>query len=643
MQRPGGLLPLVLVGIAACGGDAARISIEPIELPDATCGRPADARTLKITAQGEFLEAVRSFEIGEEPMQVEIADFPAETRQLVVEVLGAGGVVGAFGRSAPLELAGLEDGDVIPIFMAPPDDGCAIADMAEARDRPLVVAAGDGALVLGGIGVDDEGNPEALGTAEWYDPATATFEPIETPQAYLTSAHGALGVAAATLPDGRVVLVGGDRPVYTIFDPATRTFSTPGGLFEVRAYHAAVAIDEHTVLIAGGCGSLDEDTSECTPASTRARTFRLDLRDGTLLDGPTLAVERIAPTALLEADRVILVGGHDEAGAPVEAERIEPWADPSSDGVVVPGAGGASAVLASGSVVAAFASEGATEAGTVSVIVPGVDAARGQGAVAPRSGPTLTALEDGEVLIVGGRDDVPVARYRPGSGTVVAAAAEPVDGAGNPLGRAGHGAARLPDGTVLIVGGRDPGGAPRAGAWVYRPDGDAAFTSAASATPAFDPDIRLIPADPARVMLAPTYQLEGDGDAVSAWVVIAGMTPRAFDLTATIGIEGGAALLFGFQGAARFDAVALVVDQPVRLLHDGVAVPGCEGLPLTSEVIGAGAVNVAVSVRGDDLEVSVADTLLLACDLGEARAGLVGLAALGAGARVTLSTVSVTR
>lgn len=640
MQRPGGLLPLVLVGIAACGGDAARISIEPIELPDPRCGRPDDARTLKITAQGEFLEAVRSFEIGDEPALVEIADFPAETRQLVVEVLGAGGVVGAFGRSAPLELAALEDGDVIPVFMAPPDDGCAVPDMAEARDRPLVVAAGDGALVLGGIGVDEEGNPDLLGTAEWYDAATATFEVIETPQ-YMHGIRGAIGIAAATLPDGRVVLTGGDRPLYTVFDPTSRTFSTPGGLFEVRAYHAAVALDDNTVLLAGGCGFLDENTHECTPVSTWSTTYRLDLRDGALLDGPTVAVERIRPTAILESDRVIVVGGHDEAGAPVDAERLDPWADPSSEGVIVSGAGGASAVLASGSVVAAFASEGATAAGTVSVIVPGIDAARGQGAAPPRSGPTLTALEDGEVLIVGGRDDVPVARYRPGSGTVVAAAVDPVNGADDPIGRAGHGAARLPDGTVLIVGGRDAGGAPIAGAWVYRPDGDAPFTSAASATPAADPDVPLIPSDPERVVLAPAYQLEGDGDAVTGWAVIAGMTPRAFELSATIRIEGGAAVLFGFQGAGRFDAVTLVAGEPVGLRHDGVAVPACAGLPLPEEL--AGAEPVTVSVRGDDLEVTVAGTMLLACDLGDARAGLVGLAALGDGARVTLSTVSVTR
>jgi hypothetical protein len=180
---------------------------------------------------------------------------------------------------------------------------------------------------------------------------------------------------------------------------------------------------------------------------------------------------------------------------------------------------------------------------------------------------------------------------------------------------------------------------------VYRPDGDGPYTSAASATPTTDPAMPLVPADPDRVVLSPAYQLEGEGDEVTGWVVIAGMTPRAFDLTATLRIEGGGALLFGFQGAARFDAVALVVGEPVRLLRDGLEVPGCVGQTLTAAHVADGetAVNVALSVRGDDLEVSVGAAPLLGCRLGEARAGPVGLAALGDGARVTLSTVSVTR
>ena len=624
-------LPAVLVGLAACGGDAARISLAPVDVPGSTCGRPADARTLVVTALGEFIQDVRSVELG---APVEIADFPPGTRQLAVEVLGAGGAIAAYGRSAPLELDALADGDVVPLFMAPPDGGCPVGELAEARDRPLVIAAGDGALVLGGRGVD-----EPLGTAEWYDPATGRFTAIEAPQAY-TGDFGALGVAAAPLPDGRVVLIGGERPVYTVFDPADRSFSTPGGLFEVRAYHAAVALDATRVLVAGGCGLLAEATGDCETASTRAGTFVLDLADGSLVDGPALAIERIRPHLVLEGDRALVVGGHDEAGTPLDAERIDPAAGPGETGTPIAGTGGVAAVLASGSTVTAFASEGATAASTVAVVVPGVDAARGQPAPPPRAGPTLTALEDGEVLVVGGRDDAAVARYRPGSGTVIATSADPVDLSGAPLGRAGHGAARLPDGTVLVVGGRDAGGAPLAGAWIYRPDGAGPFTSASSATPAADPDVPLVPFDPARVTLSPAYQIEDDG-----WVVIAGMTPRAFDLAATIRIEGGAALLFGFQGATRFDAVTLVVGEPLRLVRDGAEVPGCAGQTLTAGHVadGASPVAVALALRGTELAVSVGDVTLLACDLGDPRAGLVGLAAAGDGARVTLSTVSVTR
>jgi hypothetical protein len=630
VQRPGGLLPLAVVGsgLAACGGDAARISLAPVEVPGSTCGRPADARSLKVTAQGEFLEDVRSIELG---APVDIADFPPGTRQLAVEVLGAGGVVAAFGRTAPFELTALADGDVVPIFMAPPDGGCPVGDLAEARDRPLVIAAGDGALVLGG-----RGGAGFLGTAEWYDPATGGFEPVATPQAY-AGEFGATGVAAATLPDGRVVLVGGHRPIYTVFDPADRSFTTPGGLFEVRAHHAAVALDDDRLLLAGGCGQLQDvgvDRGECLVGATQARTVVLDLRDGALVDGPVLAIERIRPAALREADRVVVIGGHDDAGAPVEAERLDLGGD---TGTVIPGAGGAAAVLASGSAVAAFAGEGATASGTVAVVVPGVDAARGQGTVAPRAGPVLVPLEDGDVLVVGGRDDVPVARYRPGTGAVIAAPVDPVDLAGAPIGRAGHGAARLPDGSVLVVGGRDAGGAPLAGAWVYRPDGDTPYTGAVSVTPAADSDVPLVPLDPARVSLAPAYRLDG------GLVVIAGMTPRAFDLGATLAIEGGAAVILGFADPTHHDAIELPAGGTARLVRRDGAAPAelCRGGALPDDL--AGGVALAVSLRGEALEVRVDGEVVLACDLAEPRAGLVGVAALDDAARVTLSTVSVTR
>ncbi len=626
---------------SACGDDPASVALRPVVVEGSTCGRPADGRSLLVTALGEQREDVRPVDLG---AQIAIADFPAGTRQLAVEVLGAGGAVRAFGRTAPLELSALADGDVIPIFMAPPDDGCPVGDLGEPRDRPLVIAAGDGALVVGGF--DGDGAP--LGTAEWYDPATATFTPVETPQA-MRGPRGAAGMTATRLPDGRVVLIGGDRPVYVAFDPATRTFAAPGALFVVRAHAAAVAIDETRVLVAGGCGLIDDDGA-CTPLSGQLSTFVVDVSTGEILDGPMMTVERIGGAGFLEPDptgagvrRVVLTGGVDVTGAPVTgAERIDPDAGPGTSGVAIDGAGGIAAPLASGSVVVAFGAAAAS--GAAAVVVPGQADARSLGVSLPRAAPTLTALEDGGVLVVGGAGDTaPVARLRPADGSLAVVDSDPVDLAGAAFARAGHGAARLPDGTVLAAGGHDASGDALAGAWRFRPAGDGPFSGAVTVTPGDDANAPLVPLDPARVTASPAYLLGSDVEALVSWVVIGGMQPRDAELTATVRVDGGVAILLGFVDAEHFDAIELRDGAPARLTRrDGDAT----AVRCTGEVasLGGGAsIAIAVTARDGRIDASVAGAPVLACPFDDARAGLTGVAALGEGAEVTLSTASVAR
>jgi hypothetical protein len=587
---------------AACGDDPARITLAPVPGADPACGRPDDARRLLVTALGEFPQDVRAIDLGG---VTSIADFPRDTRQIEVSVEGPSGVIRTFGRTAPLDLTALDDGDVVPIFMAAPDSGCPVAALATPRDRPLVVAAGDGALVIGGRG---QGGA-LLGSAEWYDPARGRFEPVAVPSA-LDGPRGAAGMAAATLPDGRVVLTGGDRPIYVVFDPETRGFAAPGALFPARAHHVAVAIGGTRVLLAGGCERVD-DAGGCAAGTERTDTVVLDVADGAIVAGPPLAAARVGAAAVREPDlgdgaRVLVVGG-GAAGA----ERVDPLA--AQPGAIVAGASGAVAALASGSAVAGFD-------GGVAVIVPGVATARPQPG-ARRTEPTVTTLEDGDALVLGG--DAAPARYRPGDGAVVALA-------GAPVARTGHGAARLPDGTVVVAGGRDDGGEPVGDAWVFRPAGDGPFTGAVTVTPGGTTEVPLVPLDPARIDRAPAYVIEG------GWAVIGGMRPRELDLTATVDAGDGVTILVGLVDPERYDALALVPGAPARLARaDGGA--GCSGSPVP-RLDGATAVD--VSIRRGEVRVAVAGAAVLACPL-EPRAGLVGIAAPAG--PVTLSTISVTR
>jgi hypothetical protein len=187
-------LGLAMVALATgCGDSAARIQVVAL---GGACARPAQGNLVKVTAYSPSGDHSQSLGLDQ---TLEINDFPADTEQLAIEVVIAGGGIGAAGKSPPLMYGRLPDGATIPIAMAPPAGFCELPPMKTARAHPLVATAGNGALVVGGIG--DSG---ALSTAEYYDAATQEFVDIAVPSA-LVDEQGFTGAALATLPDGLLV------------------------------------------------------------------------------------------------------------------------------------------------------------------------------------------------------------------------------------------------------------------------------------------------------------------------------------------------------------------------------------------------------------------------------------------------------
>lgn len=212
--------------------------------------------------------------------------------------------------------------------------------------------------------------------------------------------------ASAMLPDGRVLITGGediDR-LYefgagtrlallrssAIFDPSTDSWSRTGPLASPRTGHSAVALPDGRVVVLGGGSSpyrLDERVEIWT-----AGRFR---RAGALITA------RVGHTATLLGDgRVLIAGGRDASGAPIANVEIY---DPAS------------------------------RSSTAAAALP-----------VPVAEHTATRLADGRVLIAGGG----TARAFVWDGRWIEA--RPMSGA-----RARHSAALLRDGRVLIVGNRE--------------------------------------------------------------------------------------------------------------------------------------------------------------------------------------------
>lgn len=189
--------------------------------------------------------------------------------------------------------------------------------MARGRWLHTATLLNDGrVLIVGGQPTNCTGSggcfPEALDTAELFDPATGTI-----------TATGALHFkryahSATLLPDGRVLIIGGETSellpngnqvtTVEVYDSATGQFSDFGQLIDGRGFHALVALNNGKLLLAGGKKQSDYPayTTEIFDPVTRSST-----------PGPDMSSQRIRPTAtkLLNGE-VLIVGGNNSA-APV--------------------------------------------------------------------------------------------------------------------------------------------------------------------------------------------------------------------------------------------------------------------------------------------------------------------------------------
>jgi hypothetical protein len=208
--------------------------------------------------------------------------------------------------------AGQDVGAVATAELFDPATGtfAATGSLAEARAMHSATLLNDGRVLVAGGGVlslgGEEESPPPLATAELYDPASGTFTatgPMTTPRAMQ---------AAVLLPDGRVVLVGGDEQATAeIYDPASGTFTASGSLSTVRVFHTASLLQDGRILVAAGqVGELNVGSGSSDEGGPVAATELFDPATGTSTEAAPLAEARAGHTAtVLQDGRVLVVGG----------------------------------------------------------------------------------------------------------------------------------------------------------------------------------------------------------------------------------------------------------------------------------------------------------------------------------------------
>jgi hypothetical protein len=278
------------------------------------------------------------------------------------------------------------------------------------REQAATAPLPDGRVLLAG---GDNHTDSDIDTAEIYDPQTGSFSSAGL--GTLTTPRSAAG--AALLPDGRVLIVGGFNgstrlDTAEIFNPQTGTFSSAGiGTMSTgRGNPVAVTLQDGRVLVAGGCSG-----GACTPQAS-AEVFNPQTNSFSTAGIGSMGTPRTAAAgARLPDGRVVIAGGYngDELAT---AEIFDPQTN-------------------------TFSSAGVGSLGQ------------------KRSDLTAEPLPDGRVLFTGGFAD-----------SEALASSEVFDPQTNTFSTAGIGSlavargdqsgAPLPDGRVLIAGGFGNGDGP---------------------------------------------------------------------------------------------------------------------------------------------------------------------------------------
>jgi len=275
------------------------------------------------------------------------------------------------------------------------DGDTGVAAISQGRWGHTATLLEDGrVLIVGG----QESPSRKLDTAEIFDPSTGLWSAAGS----MAEKRGS-GQRAVLLGDGRVLVLGeNDDASAEIYDPSTGQWSSAGVMLQARQWATATLLEDGRVLVAGGsdatrAGLLELNTAEIYDPST-----------GEWIETGSMEQVHAGHSAVVVDGKVLVVGKYmaetydpstgtwSPAGKPVRERALGTTADMLEDGkVLVTGGqfqqGGWSGVVVPVRTVEIYDPSSGTWAAVSSMNEP-------------RENHPSVQLEDGKVMIIGDRE-----------------------------------------------------------------------------------------------------------------------------------------------------------------------------------------------------------------------------------------------
>ena len=163
-------------------------------------------------------------------------------------------------------------------------------------------------------------------TAELYDPTTGAFTPTG-------SMHQArVGFSATLLQNGKVLVEGGASNTVgalntaELYDPATGTWAMTGKMKEGRQQHSAVLLSDGRVLVSGGNIDRTPCADVCVNTITESELYDPSTDQWKVVGEMTIA-RSFFTTDLLPTGKAIAVGGRVHTGPDYFDYHAIAWAD----------------------------------------------------------------------------------------------------------------------------------------------------------------------------------------------------------------------------------------------------------------------------------------------------------------------------